>query len=204
LSGILNSINNGNIVGGTFTGGIVGRMNMLHFSTLLFCANAGKISGFPVHNDNYNNQSFIGGIVGFAVNNDFTVFFRGQTNIGHIDGGRYKYVGGIGGCIVNFPILDCMNSGMVDGGDITTIIGGIAGYISSRYGINAALNTNKVGPGSAFNFGALIGLNAGVTLSNCYYDNQMSGIGDTNTNAIGLPTAAMLGDNLGVYFTAFP
>jgi len=80
---------------------------------------------------------------------------------------------------------------MVDGG---SYVGGIAGYINSLSEVSRSINTNRINFRGAISAGAIVGLNNGGFIDTCIYDEQVSGVGDADTNSFGRSTDSMLCD----------
>jgi len=186
-------INNGTIKGGTFVGGIVGVIQ--NHSEFMHHKNAGTIKSIYGGNEGRNTGTAIGGIVGH-INTHSSM--HSNVNIGIIDGRFFSFAGGIAGYVENTVCHNLMNSGMVEGG--TFSVGGITGYLARSTSLNGCINTNRIFPRSATNYGAIVGENHG-TIINCFYDSQMSIIGGINNlqipgQAEGRLTNQMLGNSL--------
>jgi len=190
---ILYCVNNGDVYGRDFVGGIVGYYDYSS-GMMQFCSNAGKISGTNHHYDNVHHGR-IGGIAGQIEGTLNEPIQRGLTNIGHIDGGEYNYVGGIVGFLNSVQLYNCSNAGMVNGSwkHAGSLVGGIAGHISAGSILKHCINTNKI---TQFFFGGAIAgvVGGGCLVDSCYYDEQMSCVGDLN--ATNMSTLSMLGDNM--------
>jgi len=124
---------------------------------------------------------------------------NGNTNIGTIKGRNFSYTGGIVGKIHSkCEFRSCLNAGIIEGS--LHCVGGIAGFVNDSTKITQCLNTNKVDSTSTDFYGAIVGKNHG-TIEECFYDNQTSFVGDSDTNAVGLPTKDMLYDKLNSYLS---
>jgi hypothetical protein len=200
-----NCVNNGVITGKYAIGGIIGSVSAISSHIhIIVCKNAGTIQ------TNSNNPTYMGGIIGLF--DGMHSVIHHAVNIGKILSRNSKYSGGIAGYLNSSNggahVVTSLNAGLVDGG--TNSVGGICGYISNGT-IDNCINTNWVERGSGTasgSSGAIVGHNNVLfaAINVCYFDNQMctlDAIGMGTGTAMGLPTAQMLGNNLGWQFSSW-
>jgi hypothetical protein len=157
-----NCHNNAKIRG--YAGGAGGLIGQVHsYSSVFNCTNGGTVQGI----------SYIGGIAGSSSVDNVNI--TGCTNIGSIEGDNI--VGGIvgdGGSTnrnANNVIQNCTNHGFIKG---ISDVGGIIGVFYGVSGNSTASNCNNTGVVSGnSNRGCIGGRNAGGTIINCHYDEQM-------------------------------
>ena len=187
----------GAVSGYSTIGGITGRSNN---GTVENCFNTGEVSG---------SNSYIGGVVGD--NTKSTV--RNCFNTGKISGSIF--VGGVVGNATSessstkSSVINCYNIGEVSGSDS---YGGIIGYNYNSI-VSNCYTTGNINPApGASRIGIIAGVCEGIngdtaTVENCYYDSDkitgFSVIGEKNgeveTSITGLTTAQMTGANAAVY-----
>lgn len=189
--GTIDGCSNGGSITGSSTGGIVG----VNYNIVRNCYNTGSISGESIiggiagQSDGdtiscYNTGSIsgdrhLGGIVGWSRGNVINCF-----NIGSIVGN--DNVGGIVGFNEpgdSYDLEYCYNSGSVDG---KQQVGGIAGYSKLNSRIQYCYNTGSINGISSV--GSILGKFSEIsstTVSNCYYDKQMSQYKGVNGSDIG-------------------
>ena len=187
---ILRCSNRANVIGGQYTGGIVG--NALNGSRHIeYCVNSGHVT---------SNSTYVGGVAGR--NNSIDVQYC--TNSGDVTStstDASSYVGGISG-YAGSNVRYCLNGGYVqsNGGGV----GGIAGYGSSTY-VTYNLNVNNV-KGSS-NTAAIVGSGSANTTYN-YWDKQMCPTtyihGTTSNTTCAKTTAQLVGTTQpsATYFTS--
>lgn len=201
-----NCHNHGDVTGtGNYVGGIYGGDPWeLGYLTINKCTNSGNVSGV----------NYVGGISGRATYNSTGYLIQNCVNTGDVTG-TGNYVGGIVGESKGYTIGNT-NAGRVTG---VTYVGGIVGQQSNYPGYSRiAYNSLSVGQVFGDEFvGNVAGSAEDGTVSNCYYDNQISpdykGLGNTGADAaniaVGNKTSDML--NTGIqsglgtgYFTYEP
>ena len=210
--------NKGDISGNTCIGGILGTSNIE--STFIGCKNYGNISGKQniagICSDARKNNKFqycenhdtitatsatsnSGGIIGTTSENGIIV--NGCINTHLINGSSNN--GGIIGNATGITITNCLNLGEIKG----STTGGIAGKASSTVSISNCFNAGKSsGNGIASNGTISNCINIGKaetkaiastteeSITNCFYDNQMSSASDTYATSKG--TSNMVGESL--------
>ncbi len=159
-------------------GGVAGQ----NFGTVQYCYNIGSISG----------KNDVGGVAG--ENYDFAKLLN-SFNLGSVSG--YSNVGGVAGSARYSTVSNCYNTGAVSGNNG---VGGVAGsgHFTLQNSYNAGFVSGNDGVGSVIGY-----YSGSYTVSNCYYDKQMSpteGIGYLEESdaaaAAGVLTSEMLGDAL--------
>ncbi len=160
---ISNCINNGNISGIGYLGGIEGGYTYASSSTIENCLNKGLIKGIDY------NTSYNGGIISKAEG----ITIKNCSNVADVYGGTY--VGGISG-IADSNITNCYNIANVYG---RSEVGGINGnggnVISNCYNLGKIEAYPNIDPSITLDeFGGISGIGTN-SIENCYSNNTVSG-----------------------------
>ena len=146
-------VENININGRTFVGGLVGLNNG---GTLTSCYTTGSVSG----------GAYVGGLVGYNWSGTLTSCYA----TGSVTARTSLNVGGLVGCNYSGTLTSCYATGSVSGIDE---VGGLVGYNWDT--LTGCYATGSVS-GTGNNVGGLAGLNIG-TLTFCYAAGSVSGTG---------------------------
>ena len=154
-SGIYNCINEANLIGRNYTGGICGSVSAgnINDDIISDCENSGTITA------NSASYHYIGGIVGYIQTAGLIVYCR---NIGDIKGG-YE-IGGISGYLVGSndygrkgTISECWNNGKIESISTTKgYAGGLVGRMTTFVKIEKGVNSGNV-IGKHSNIGGVTG-----------------------------------------------
>ena len=153
-------VNNGNVIGSN-AGGIVGYAD--EQSIIDNCINNGQILGAGGDND------MVGGIVGNnAGASGYRSIIKNCTNTSNVANSE-NYVGGIAGSTAYTDIINCVNSGTIDG----AYTAGIVGFHTSDSNIKNCVNSGDVI--GSFQVGIVCVVFPGANVKNCYYLNGSAG-----------------------------
>ena len=180
-------IENANIIGGDYVGGLVGR----NFSSLItICHATGNVSGHEdvgglVGNNYYSSVSIcyatgkvsgyhhVGGLVGYNDNSRISNCYATGSVTGSAHSGSHNYVGGlVGRNYDDSSITNCYATGNVSGA--LCAVGGLVGSNSTSSSISNCYATGSVNGDSYV--GGLVGDNSSSSsISNCYAIGNVSG-----------------------------
>ncbi len=171
-------INNGNLTGNDYTGGIIGRLtpsngklevdSLINNGTIQGSDYTSGIIGYLSYSKNSTigsventkkviGNNYVGGIIGSTYYGKITLV--GINNTGDVEGSTY--VGGLAGSIDK--LVDCHNTGKVSASgkaeDGNTYLGGVAGFASE---IEKSTNSGEI----AFTLGSGVGGIVGVLQGN--------------------------------------
>ena len=186
---VTNCYSTGDVTGsGSFTGGVVGAN---YDGTVTNCYSAGNVSG----------SSYTGGVAGYNIDNGRVT---NCYSAGNVSGS--SYTGGVVGYNLVGTVTKCYSAGSVTGKDYT---GGVAGNNTGNGTVTNCYSAGSVS-GSRYT-GGVVGKNSSdSTITNCYYDKSVcgnigavSGADDDASNAKGLTTAQMTGENALSNMTGF-
>ena len=160
-------VENINIVGGEYTGGLVGYAYRSFgdvSSSITNCHSSGVVLS------NAHGQSGVGGLVGFS----WGTMISNSSSCCQVQGFD-RYVGGLVGGITGSSINNCYFDGIVEGLNSQAMVGGISGGISN-------VNIN-----SCYNYGTVLSVNntaGGIihrkdsgTIDKCYSTGEVQGAG---------------------------
>ena len=182
IGAAINCYNTGNVTGGSYVGGVVGKG-----SDVTDCYNTGSVTGgIDVGGvvgligkgsdvtDCYNTGSVtgvaeVGGVVGLAVDSTFTNCY----NTGIVNGN--DNVGGVVGQSIG-TVTDCYNTGSITG---NRYVGGVVGF--SKQGIVTGCYNEGSVNGDRYYIGGVVGWN-NDTVTDCY--NTGSVIGDIEVGGV--------------------
>lgn len=182
--------NTGDVTGNNYVGGLIGQEQTAQYpAQILYSVNAGRVKG----------NNYVGGLRGYAYHTSTDAATQ-STNLGEVEGNMY--VGGIVGWSQGKTSSN-INAAKVSGNNY---VGGIVGYQSNYPGYSRSAN-NSIHVGQVYgtsNVGNVAGYYEDGTLTNCYYDKQISpdymGIGSSGTDvagvAVGKNTSEMLNTTL--------
>ena len=150
----------GTVTGTTYTGGLVGQ-NV--GPSITNSSATGSVSGFRG----------VGGLVGYSIFNATITNCYATNNVN-----GYQIIGGLVGWIENTAINNCHAAGNVSG---AAIIGGLVGACPT--GNSTVKHSFSIGSVSGNSeIGGLVGYNSAIAMSNCYATGNVSG----NSNVGGL------------------
>lgn len=182
--------NMGDVTGNNYVGGLIGQEQTAQYpAQILYSVNVGRVKG----------NNYVGGLRGYAYHTSTDAATQ-STNLGEVEGNMY--VGGIVGWSQGKTSSN-INAAKVSGNNY---VGGIVGYQSNYPGYSRSAN-NSIHVGQVYgtsNVGNVAGYYEDGTLTNCYYDKQISpdymGIGSSGTDvagvAVGKNTSEMLNTTL--------
>lgn len=193
---IASSINTGGFVG--LTGGSANitncRANFVNVTAN--GTNALQIGGFcgraeaPIFKSYASNINviggsggYVGGFVGYIATSSASIT-NSWTSGNVVSSGIYS--GGFAGRLVA-PIINCYSTANITSS--ADYVGGFIGFSSVSYIFNS-YSIGKVTHNSPTYRGGFCGRNSGGNITNCYYDNQTSGMTDTG-RGVGLTTVLM-------------
>ena len=160
----------------TYAAGISG------FATgdIVYCKNSGEIDGTITRtNGGIYSYGYVAGIVGCSSATISECFNLGDIWTFEAYASEAGYAGGI--CsYISGTIINCFNQGSVFSYSWYGYAGGIAGYADSSSSVSLCYNVAKV---SGRRDGAIAGYTANIT-PNCYYYNDMKGVGTGRDTAI--------------------
>ena len=175
IGAAINCYNTGNVTGGSYVGGVVGKG-----SDVTDCYNTGSVTGgIDVGGvvgligkgsdvtDCYNTGSVtgvaeVGGVVGLAVDSTFTNCY----NTGIVNGN--DNVGGVVGQSIG-TVTDCYNTGSITG---NRYVGGVVGF--SKQGIVTGCYNEGSVNGDRYYIGGVVGWN-NDTVTDCYNVGSING-----------------------------
>jgi len=149
-------VENTDIAGGGYVGGLVGRNE--DGGTITDCYATGTVSG---------SGSCVGGLCGYSAGTISTCYATGAVS------GTGYYVGGLIGYKYRGTITDCYATGSVSG---TDSVGGLVG-LNINSSITSCYATGTVSGPDAIGVGGLVGYNGGSTITSCYATGAVSGTG---------------------------
>ncbi|MCD8017489.1 MAG: hypothetical protein LUE97_06820 [Oscillospiraceae bacterium] len=170
-STISGSANKGDVVGGYYTGGLLG----YQYGAISGCYNTGEVSG----------SGYVGGLSGYtAYQNIYNSY-----NTGSVSGGQYT--GGLAGYTSRY-IYNSYNTGTVTGDGVA---GGLVGYLPAQTTVSVRNCYSAADSMTGTTCGGLIGKKAGTggTVYNCYY------LSSAAVDAIGSSTSTLNTSYLGCF-----
>ncbi len=146
-----------------YVGGLVGR-------------NDGTISGHCSSAGNVSGQQYVGGLVGYYINNSHSnITLTNCYSTGDVNSSSGSYVGGLMGYYnsggFSVSLNNCYSTGTVTGAFLSNYIGGVIGYSSG--GLGGCYSTGAVS-GTEW-VGGLMGENDSSSVTNCYSAGAVSG-----------------------------
>lgn len=199
-------INEADVVGEIYVGGIVGQyhmVNYIHMRELYLSINKGNVTGVDgvggiVGNNSrgllskvFNEGNILGGNnVGGVAGRSTGDFYYGvdgiseAVNIGYVKGS--DFVGGLVGRFIRDGVADSYNTGVVEG--INHVGGAIGGseYDNTWDTINSSVMNRSYSTGEIIGLAkdGLVGRPTEMTVNNSYYNSDLS---NTSISGIGIP-----------------
>ena len=177
------SVENVNITGGIYVGGLVG---FSFYGTISNCYSAGSVV-------TSSSDAYAGGLAGCSRDGKISNCYSASSVVASSSA---AYAGGLVGYVDDSRISDCYSTGDVNAIFTSNYAGGLVGYTSSESRFSDCYSTSVV-IAPASHAGGLIGLNSSSSgISNCFWDTETSGLGvgiasGSSTGVVGKMTEEM-------------